>query len=194
MTLRLRRCGRCMRAVLLALFAFAIFGPLLNLFLWAFAEKLVLPEQAAARIRPDLLVPGIPAARQRAGLARHQHMDRGADGRREPRRRDAGRLCAGAAEAAVAQRDPARCSCCRRRCPTCRSTSTSRKCSTDRPQRHDTRRRARACVARPGARSLDRLGRVRLGRRFARRGGAQPRGVALDMLSHRDASARGARV
>ena len=28
-----------LRAVLLALFAFAIFGPLLNLFLWAFAER-----------------------------------------------------------------------------------------------------------------------------------------------------------
>src|SRR5262249_12047204 len=31
------------RAVLLALMAFAIFGPLLNLFLWAFAEKWYFP-------------------------------------------------------------------------------------------------------------------------------------------------------
>src|SRR4029077_7625894 len=33
------------RAVLLALLAFAIFGPLLNLFLWAFAEKWYFPHK-----------------------------------------------------------------------------------------------------------------------------------------------------
>ena len=34
-----------LRAVLLALFAFAIFGPLLNLFLWAFAERWYFPSK-----------------------------------------------------------------------------------------------------------------------------------------------------
>ena len=34
-----------LRAVLLALFAFAIFGPLLNLLLWAFAEKWYFPNK-----------------------------------------------------------------------------------------------------------------------------------------------------
>ena len=33
------------RAILLALFAFAIFGPLLNLLLWAFAERWYFPNK-----------------------------------------------------------------------------------------------------------------------------------------------------
>ena len=48
---RIARARRCV----LALLAFAIFGPLLNLVLWAFAEKLVFPEQAAVGIRLHVL-------------------------------------------------------------------------------------------------------------------------------------------
>ena len=53
----------------------------------------------------------------------------------------------------------------------------------DRPQRHDPGRRARACVARPGARGVDRVGRVRVGRRLARGGRAQHRRVAAGRAS-----------
>ena len=77
---------------LLALLAFAIFGPLANLFLWAFAEKMVFPEQAAAGVRIHVLGARVLAERQRGGLARHERMDRASDRHSQPGRRDPGGL------------------------------------------------------------------------------------------------------
>jgi ABC-type proline/glycine betaine transport system permease subunit len=96
------------RAALLALLAFAIFGPLLNLVLWAFAEKWYFPSKLPLEYGPSRSGRRVfRAARQRAGVARHERVDRVADGGVQPRGGDSRRLRARAAAAAVARRDPA---------------------------------------------------------------------------------------
>src|SRR6202521_5707285 len=68
---------------------------------------LVFSEQAPAGIRAHLLVSRIPAARQRARVARHQRLDRRPDSGAFARGRGARGLRPGTAEASLAQRDPA---------------------------------------------------------------------------------------
>ena len=96
--------SRMLAAACSALLAFAIFGPLANLFLWAFAEKWYFPNKLPQEFGFTFWGAGVQSARRRARLARHQRLDRDADRRREPRRRDSRRLCAGAAQAALARR------------------------------------------------------------------------------------------
>src|SRR6266545_4470734 len=151
------------RAVILALLAFAIFGPLLNLLLWAFAERWYFPNK-------------LP-------------LECGADRRLQPRRGDTCRLCAGAAQAAVARGDSARVPAAAGGAEPARLRQYRAGVLPDRAQRHDIRRRTGSRLAWIGARGVDRVGGVRLGRYVARGGVAQPRRVALDLLSHGDAAA-----
>ena len=67
-------------------------------------REVVLPEQDAAGVRLHVLGARVQPARQRAGVARHQRLDRAPDRGRQPRRRDSRGLCAGAAQAALARR------------------------------------------------------------------------------------------
>src|SRR5437867_6460986 len=71
-------------------------------------RALVLPVEAAVAVWADVLVPRVPAARQRACLPGDKRVDRAVDGGGEPRGRSAGWLRVGAAQASLAQRDPAR--------------------------------------------------------------------------------------
>ena len=61
---------------LLALFAFALFGPLANLGAVGVRREVVLPQQAAGTFGTALLGARVPPARRRAGVARDQHLDR----------------------------------------------------------------------------------------------------------------------
>ena len=163
---------------MLGLLAFAIFGPLANLLLWAFAERWYFPNKlpqefgftfwgrvfsarggALASLGTSVwiamltvvvsLAVAIPAG---YALARLKLRWRGSILLAVP-------AAAGGAEPAGLREHRAR-------------------VLRDRPERHDPRRRARACVARARARGVDRIGGVRVGRRVARGGGAQHGRVA----------------
>ena len=68
-------------AVVLALVAFAIFGPLANLFLWAFAEKWYFPNKVPQEFGFSFWARVFSPARRRPRIARDQRLDRGADRR-----------------------------------------------------------------------------------------------------------------
>ncbi len=181
-----------LRAILLALFAFAIFGPLLNLLLWAFAEKWYFPNKlplefgltfwyrvfqprgnALASLGTSVWIAFLTVVLSLAVAV------------------PAG-YALGTAQASLAQRDPARVPAAAGGAEPARVREHRAGVLPDRPERNDSRRRARACLAWPGARGVDRLGGVRVGRCLARGGVAQPGCVAVDVLSHGDAAARGA--
>ena len=173
------------RALVLALFAFVIFGPLLNLVLWAFAEQLVLPEQAAVGIRIHVLGTRVQPARQRDRLARHQRLDRGADRRRSASRsrflramRSRGCKLPWRGAILLAFLLP-------QAVPNLPVyVNIARVFYEIGLNGTIIGRRARARIARTGARRVDRVGGVRVGRRVARGSGAQHRRIAVDMLPH----------
>ena len=65
-----------------ALLAFAIFGPLANLFLWAFAEKWYFPNKLPQEFGFTFWARVFSPRGNALGVARHQRLDRAADGRR----------------------------------------------------------------------------------------------------------------
>ena len=103
---RMRVAAARWRAVglVLGLLAFAIFGPLANLVLWAFAEHWYFPNKMPQEFGFTFWGRVFSAARRRGGVARHQRLDRDPHRDREPRGRDSRGLRAGAPEAALARR------------------------------------------------------------------------------------------
>src|SRR5947207_3119925 len=156
-------------------------------------RALVFSEQAAARIRTQVLVSRVPAARRRVGVAGDERVDRDADRRLQPRRGDTCRLCAGATQAAMAWGDSARVPAAAGRAELARLRQYRAGVLPDRAQRHDPGRRAGPRLTWIGARGVDRVGGVRLGGYVARGSLAQPRRLAVDLLPDRHAAARGPR-
>ncbi len=76
MTLARSLSGTAMKVVGLGLFAFFIFGPLMNLVLWSVAERWYTPVQAAGDLWHALLGGGVPPHRRCHDLARNECLDR----------------------------------------------------------------------------------------------------------------------
>src|SRR5437764_429989 len=122
-----------------------------------------------ATLQVGLVLSLLPAARQSARIARHEHLDRAADRGALARGGDTVGLRAGAAQAAMEGRNSAAVS------PAAGRAESSCLCEhragvlPDRAQWHDIRCRAGPRVARARPRGLDRIGGVRVGRCLARR-------------------------
>jgi hypothetical protein len=154
-------------AVLLALFAFAIFGPLANLLLWAFAEKWYFPSKLPSEFgftfwvrvfnpRGDALASlgtsvWIAVLTVIVSLASRYR-----------------RVRARAAQACLSRADPASVPAAASGAEHADLRQHRARVLRDRPQWHRHRRRAGACRARPRAGRVDRVGLVRGGGRIAR--------------------------
>jgi hypothetical protein len=177
-------------AVVLALVAFAIFGPLANLFLWAFAEKWYFPYKipqefglkfwgqvfsprgnALASLGTSVWIAVLTVALSLAVAIPESD----ALGRQAP----------------LAQSYPARVSAAAGGSEPAGVREHRARVLRDRPQRDGPRRRAGARVARARARRLDRIRRIRVRRAFAGGSRAQHGSLALDVLPDSDAAARG---
>ena len=73
------------RGIVLGLLAFAIFGPIANLALWAVAERWYWPHALPSQYGFEFWGRVFSRARPRLGLARHQRDHRAADRRRVAR-------------------------------------------------------------------------------------------------------------
>ena len=156
-------------------------------------RALVFPAQAAVRNTASSSGRGCSRRAATPGLARHQHLHRAADGRACPGDRDARRLCAGPPQACRSRGLMMLAFLLPQAFPNLPSTSTSPASSTDRPERHDARRRPGPYAARPGVVGVDRGGRLRRRRPLARGGRAQHGRRAVARVLHGVPAARGAR-